>query len=730
MKMEFILLFMIINTFKIYFLIFFQLTVILKQKNSPEVPKDFKKHDYMIIEMNDERIISVIFNRKNSIKFKAIEQELPNKDIVTSLKLAMFDPWSNTVPPLEDMVSIVMKPSSKMTMKIHNSVFMKQYMGIGKQVIMQYTSQFTYTVFKKTLNLDDSKVQKITNVMRNAMISYFSTTECNGEDVYKRFIKDDFQKKDVVDIMLKIVSFPTSKAFRKLLIDNKIEINEHVMKTLKTNEKKNVFDMVGGIMDDISKAPQKEMKNLKSIVSVLGKDTKFNVFEKEFFTFVQKLFNQLNKAINNAGAFDFDKLELDFLNQYLPASTKTKVVAKLKAIFNVLKDWKYDADKAPQENVLLLMKKLDGIQAFDLLHLDYITILSKKIIEESQLPTPVEKILKAYLTNLDHVILIQKMTKFGLQSFGVAAPHKKYIDDLLKSKNLDDYFFTFANTIKKNGRKLEPKQKEMITKFLETRNRKIAYDVIKDLLKTKYQVDGKGLHLLETILMDGGDMESFKDLPILYSVNFFPKLAAKLLKNMKNLDLPAILTQLNTLIKDDDVRDALKGILENKENLDEIPTSLLKLAIKKVKKAEGIDSLTEKDKTYLQEFEKLSLKFLSIALGKEKSPGKLIKKFFIEYYTKTFSTLENVLPASMKPIVEKLYKQTLTIIQKTDSNEFDKDATTTILKAMEDISETTAKFIGANFERFMKEDFMKVLKESLQKITIDDKTSVWDALDL
>ena len=84
----------------------------------------------------------------------------------------------------------------------------------------------------------------------------------------------------------------------------------------------------------------------------------------------------------------------------------------------------------------------------------------------------------------------------------------------------------------------------------------------------------------------------------------------------------------------------------------------------------------------------------------------------------------------MKPIVEKLYKQTLTIIQKTDSNEFDKDATTTILKAMEDISETTAKFIGANFERFMKEDFMKVLKESLQKITIDDKTSVWDALDL
>ncbi|MEO0687998.1 MAG: hypothetical protein AAFY76_23810, partial [Cyanobacteria bacterium J06649_11] len=207
----------------------------------------------------------------------------------------------------------------------------------------------------------------------------------------------------------------------------------------------------------------------------------------------------------------------------------------------------------------------------------------------------------------------------------------------------------------------------------------------------------------------------------------FPKLAVKLLKNMKNLDLPGILTQLNTLIKDDGIREALKGILENKQNLDEIPTSLLKLAIKK---AEGNDEFTEKDQAYLQEFENLSLKFLSITLGKEKSPGKLIKKFFIQYYEKTFSTLEKILPESMKPILGQLYEETLIVIQKIDSNQFDKDATTTILNAMDSISQTTAKFIGANFERFMKEDFMNVLKEGLQKLSVDDKTSVWDALEL
>ena len=699
-------------------------SVILKQKNSPEVEKDIKDHDYTILEMKDERIVSVTLNRKNSFTIKGVEQELSNKDIVFNLKMAMFDAWSNSVPPLEDMVSLVMKPNNKMTLKIHNSNAMQQYSGIAKQVVTQYTGQIAYTVFGDTLGFDDSTVEKIGRVMQTAMISYFSTTDCNGKEIYERFIKNEFQKKDMVEVLLKIMRFPTSKAFRKILTDNKVQIDGQIMKTLKENQNKNVLDMVGGVIDDISKAPKKEMKTMKSIVDVLGKNSAFNVFEKEFFTFVQKLFDQLKKVINNKGDIDFDKLDFGFLDQYLPASSKPKVITTLKKIFNVLKGWNYEASKPPQQNLLVLMEKLEEVKAFDLLNLDYINILAGSIIDQSKLPDAVEKALKNYLINLDHVVLIQKISKFALQSFGVPAPHKSYVDNLLKSKNLDDYFFTFASAINKNGQ-LKPKQQEMIKKFLDTRNRQIIYEGIKDTLKNKYQVTEKGLDLLGTVLMDSGDMKSFKSLPTLYSVNFFPKLTVKLLTNMKNLNLPAILRQLNSLIKDKDVREALKGILENKQNLDEIPSSLLKLALTKADGAE----ISEKDKMILQEAENLSLKFLSIALGKEKSPGKLIKKLFIQYYAKTYSALEEIVPASMKPTLGRLYKELLTVIQKIDANQFDKDATTTLLKAIDEISETVAKFIGKNFERFVKEDFLDSLKEALKKLPLDDTTTLWDAMD-
>ena len=657
-----------------------------------------------------------------------MEQASTNNDITGTIQMAMFDPWTNSVPPLEDMVSLVMKPNSKMTLKMHNSKVMQQYSGMGKQFLTQYAAMVANKVFGQTLGLDNEMVQKVGRFMQTAIISYFSTTDCNGKEVYDRFIKNDFQKDDVVEVLLKLMRFPTSKAFKKILTDNKIQINEQVLKNLESHQKKNVLDIVGGVIEDISKAPKKDMKNLKDIAKVIGRDTSFDVFEKEFFALVQKLFEQLRKVVKDKNT-DFNKLDFNFLGQYLSAPVKTKVVSTLKNVIEVLKKWDYDSSKPPHTNILVLVEKLDDIKAFDhLLNLDYVKILAQNIIRKSKFPDAIETALTNYLRTLDHIGLIQKISKFALQSFGVPAPHKSYVDKLLSSKNIDEYFLTMAKSINQDG-KLTVQQQQMVTQYLETRKHQIIYDGIKTTLETKYKVSKTGIDLMDTLLVNGGDLKSFKSLPTMYSVNFFPKVAMKVLTNMKNLDLPAVLQQLNSLIKDQGIRDALQGILESKQNLDEVPTILLKLAMKKIDDEVG-EAMTEEDKTVLKEVNNLSLKFLSVALGKEKSAGRLIKKLVIQYQAKTYSALEEILPGTLKPILGKLYTEILNVVQKINTDEFDKDATTVLMKTVDEISSTTSKFIGANFERFMKEDFAKTLQEALQKLPVDEKTSMWDLIDM
>ena len=559
-------------------------------------------------------------------------------------------------------------------------------------------------------------------LMQTAMITYFSTTECNGKQVHDQFIKGEFEKKDVVEVLLKVLKFPTSKEFKELTKDLNIgdkAMKEKLLKALKKNENKNILNMFGGVMEDINDAPKTDKTHLESLKKVFTNDKSFNIFEKKFFVFIQQAINKLRKVVLSQKDFKFEKLDLSFM-KYVPAESKNKVTTTLKAIFNVLKAWKYEVNKAPQENFQVLVAELDKAKAFDLLHLDHTTILANAFIDQSKLPKAIEQALKNFLKNLNHVELVRKISKFALQSFKVPAPHKSHVNKMLNSKTIDEYFKTLASTIHKKG-KMPTDQKKMLKQYLDTQDKLILFKTIKDMLRKQYGVSETGLEFLETIA--GGDMETFKNLPTIYSVNFFPKMAQKVLNNLKNLNLPGVLQQLNRLIKDDDVKQALKGILENKKNLDEVPMVLLKLAMKKA----GDEKMNEKEEMVLKEVNNISMKFLAIALGKEQNQGKIIKGLVIQYYRSVYTTLKNVLPDPLKPITEKLYQNVLQILQSVNAKDFNEDATKTLAQTTEKISQAVVTFIDKNFEKFIKDDLIKVVKQIMERVTINNgKDNLWN----
>jgi len=697
--------------------------VILKHKDSPEkTPKAIENEDYLILETKGWLPVAFEANIKNKFKFRGIEERLPNKDLVSTLKMAQYDAWTSTLSPFEDVASLVMKPDGKMRIVIHNSNTMKKYSGVGKTVSMQYIGMFASKTFAQTLGLNQEMVGKLTRLMQTAMITYFSSTECNGKQVHEQFIKGEFEKKDIVEVLLKVLKFPTSKEFNELTKDLDIgdkDMKMKLMKTLKKNKDKNILDMFSGVVEDVSNAPEADKTHLIRLREVLTSDKSFNVFEKEFFVFVQQAFNELRRVVLSQEDFKFEKLNLSFM-KYVPAQSKQKVTTTLRAIFNVLKTWKYDVNKAPQENVQVLVAKLDKAKAFDLLHLDHTTILARAIIDQSKLPNTVEVALKNFLKNLNHVELVSKISKFALQSFKVPAPHKPHITKLMNSKTVDEYFKVFASTIHKKG-KMTADQKRMVKRYLDTQDKAVLFKTIKDMLRKQYGVSEIGLEFLETITR--GDMTTFKNLPTIYSVNFFPKMAQKVMENLKNLNLPGVLQQLNGFIKDDDVKQALKGILENKENLDEIPAVLLKLAMKKA----GDEKMNERDKKVLKEVNIISMKFLAIALGKEQDQGKIIKGLVIQYYRSVYTVLKNVLPEPLQPVTEKLYQKVLQILQSVNTKDFNKDATNTLVQTTEKVSQAIVKFVDENFEQFIKEDLMKSLKQVMQQITVNEgKDNLWD----
>ncbi|XP_066921867.1 uncharacterized protein [Clytia hemisphaerica] len=697
-------------------------TLILKQKNSAGAPKGIENQDYTIVEFNGPSIHSFKTNMKNKMTIQGSKRKETNNDIVGTIRMAMFDPWSNTIAPLEDTLSLVMKPNGKMSLKLHNSNTMKQYSGAGKQMAMQYIGMMAQKAFGNVLGFDNTMVQKLARVMKTAMISYFSTTECNGDQVYERFIKGEFEKQDLMELLSALVKFPTSDAFKKILKDNKMIIDETMLAAFKKNQDKKVLDIVGGVINDIQTSPEMNTKNLKQFVQVLGNDKSFNIFEEEFFSFLQQLFNEINRIMNSKTEVDFNNLDLSFVTKHLPVKSRDQVKNTLKSIFEVLKTWKYNVEKTPQENFLHLMDEFEKVKAFDPLQLDFVNILAKSIIERSRLPKTIEDILKQFLKTLDHAELARKVSKFTLQSFKVPAPHKSYIDQLLNAKNLDEYLHTLANTIYQKGR-ISDQQKTMLKKFLDTRDKTIMITNIKEMLRSKYKVSETGLDLLETLITDG-NLNSFKDLPSLYSVNFFPKLARKLLEKMKNLDLSAFLGKLNSLIKDQDVKNALQAVIDNKHNLNEIPANLLKLVLKK---GGGDSPLSEMDQKILKEVNDISIKFLSIALGNERSPGKVLKNLIINYYGQVYSTAEKALPKSLKPVLKKMNSEIIPVLQQIDTKNLEDDATTTLFDLVDTLSKAIAQFVDTNFEKFMKEDFVNGIKELMQRIhTEDGKMTLWD----
>lgn len=693
---------------------------VIKDHLSPS--PTFVNEDYTLINMKGWKMIGYKVNIKNSYQYGIVEEKTSDQTSYAA-KFAKFNPWQGTLGPLETMLSFVLKTNGKMQIIIHETQATKQYSAIGQGLMMQYIGKYANQVFG-IIGLDKELNGKLTKAMQTAMISYFSTTKCNGKNVHEKFIKNEFGKEDVVKIMSAILKFPISKQFQeitKLDLESEKDIAGKLVSALKNNENKNILEMVGGIIGDLSGIKNTEGKEyLLKLKRIFQNDKSFNIFEKEFFSLIQQLVEEIQKLVKNEKKIDIEKLDMSFLNKFLPVSSRKAVVTTLKESLKVFASWKYDILKTPQENIKLLMKDLEKVKAFKLLGLNHVDIIATSIIRQSRLPKDLENVLIGFLRNLDHVTLVRKVSKFALQSFDVPTPHKNHVDKLMNSKTIDEYFNTLANVIHKKG-KLSEKQKKSFKTFLDTQNRLILFKQIKEVLKEKHGVSDSGIELLETIIADG-DLRSFKNLPTIYSVNFFPKMLKKVLENLKNLNLSGLLKQLTVFIKDKDVKDALKGVIDNKENLNDLPVSLMKMLIKK---SDGLD-LGEKEKKALQEINELSMKFLAIALGKETNQGEIIKKLVIEYYGSIYGMLDKVLPGPLKPIAKKLSTKIFEVLKEMKATDLEVDATDALFKASKKVSIAVVTFVDENFEKFIKDDLMHSMKAVLQRIKSGPRYTLWD----
>lgn len=670
-------------------------------------------------------------------RFKGFENNIKNEMLIRTKEIfnednveylfqgRQFDEWVDEQAPVSSIASLKFLSDGKAQFHLFETPMTVKYKTVLKAVLGQLIKRGVNTVFLDTLKLDKEMVKKLSGIFQQAAVSYFSSIKCNGEKVHEQFIKGQISKEDIVAIILRILKFPMSKEFKNITgFDMERSFGERFTEKLQKSGDKTVIEFLADLLNDVKELSGKDQvfkeisEKATKLKNLLEKDQSFNVFEKEFFGFMQQTANEIQKVISNKGSKQIP--DLKFITKHLPAAIRSKVKKTLTDVFKVLINWKYDVTKDPMINFKELMNKLEAVNATNLLNLDHGPIILGSIIEKGKLPILIKQALKSYLNNLDHVFLVQKLSKFTLQTYRVPAPHNGHITKLLQANNVNEYFKRLATIIKNNGQ-LSAKKKEPFKEYLKAGKMSTLIKEFQTTLRAEYKVDDVSINLLKT-MFSGGDAKSFEYLPAVYTVNFLPKLLTKLLENVQDLNVPSILKKLTGFVKDKKVKKTLDAFVNNQKNLNQIPAQLIKLAIKKSEKAE----LDDQDKKILKEVESFSLKIIAMIAGdKNKNLSQQVKQMALIYYDSVKRMLKSTLPKSLASRSNQMFSDIRKVLQNIKVQDLEKDATGAIEKATKNTGEVITKFLNKNLEKIVTEDLMDAVENIMKKYNTE-QGSLWD----
>ncbi|XP_065667671.1 uncharacterized protein LOC101240168 isoform X3 [Hydra vulgaris] len=538
-----------------------------------------------------------------------------------------------------------------------------------KIIISTIFGQFAEQVLNK---LDISKEKKMIMLdnLKSSAFMYFTNLECNGEDVYKKFINHRLTEDEITDFILKLI-----------YISNSSETSKSVKNVQLASTKNSTINM------------------FYSMAWLLLNESSGSSFDREFVSHAKNFIDIIHSSFNSDFMKPSNQQKFDQLTQHFSSDMKTKFSLAVQNIVEFLKSWKYWPDGTFDENLINFFEELSNNKTIKVLILDWEKQFINFFLKQSKVPDEISNSIALFTDDLDYVKLVSNVLKYILYNMNVTENVEIHLNEILSSATLDQVLYKFCSIVTLHGNLNE--DNSFFLEYLKNQNSTMFFEKSK-MAMSRYKIPKDFLDEVFSFLEKKQPLEQYKDILKLATTSYSSKI---FMNAIDRANSSLLLKFLSLLLKEENEYLQTMKILVSNETQ----------AIQKVKNVYKMFLKSEYvSQNGIQDFKQLN-DFLSEIFFEDQNISNKLKLLGLDYHNKLKILLKERVSSNW-------YNRIIGFINKVEKHLIDVDvqklsinATLEILKFVEQVHQDASLFVGNKLGNYLYEDIVSLSKGLLSR---------------